>query len=62
MLNTEKINKDTVAVSFHPYEIMLRKSGRVYFGKEKTVVNIVDGTIYIHSDVAKEFGLEVKVM
>ena len=62
MLNTEKINKDTVAVSFHPYEIMLRKSGRAYFGKEETVASIVNGTLYIDVDVAKEFDLEVKVM
>lgn len=59
MLQTRKINKKLVAVSFEPTEIMLRKSGKVYFGKEKYLANIKDGKLYIHEDVAKEFGIEI---
>ena len=35
MLQTRKINKDTVAVSFDPTAILVRPSGKVYFGKEE---------------------------
>ena len=36
MLDTRKINRDTVAVSFHgPTEICLRPSGKAYYGKEE---------------------------
>lgn len=42
MLQTRKINKELVAVSFEPTEIMLRKSGKEYFGKEKYLAHMLN--------------------
>lgn len=59
MLQTRKINNDLCAVAFEPTEIMVRKSGKAYFGKEKYLAHIKNGKLYIHEDVAKEFGIEI---
>ena len=59
MLQTRKINNELCAVAFEPTEIMVRKCGKAYFGKEKVLVNIKDGKLYIYEDVAKEFGIEI---
>lgn len=59
MVESRIINKDTCAVSFNPTEILLRKRGKEYYGKEKSLVLIKDGKLYIRMDVAKEFGIEV---
>lgn len=62
MLQTRKINKELVAVAFEPTEIMIRKSGRDFFGKEKYLAQITDGKLYIYPDVAEEFGIEICVV
>lgn len=59
MVESRIINKDTCAVSFNPTEILLRKRGKEYYGKEKSLVLIKNGKLYIRMDVAKEFGIEV---
>ena len=59
MLQTRKINNGLCAVAFEPTEIMVRKSGKAYFGKEKMLARIKDGKLYIFEDVANEFGIEI---
>ena len=59
MLQTKKINKNSCAVSFEPTEIMVRKSGKAYFGTEKHIAVIKDNKLYIYPEVAKEYGLEI---
>ena len=59
MLQTKIINKESCAVSFEPTEIMIRKRGKAYYGKEKMLVSLEDGKLHIYIDVAKEFGIEI---
>ena len=59
MLQSKIIDEENCAVAFEPTEIMLRKRGRAYFGKEKTLVTLRNGKLYVYPDVAKEFGIEI---
>ena len=59
MLQTKIINDNTCAVAFSPTEIMVRKRGKAHFGEEKALAVLRDGKLYISTDVAKEFGIEV---
>lgn len=59
MLQTKIIDQENCAVAFEPTEIMLRKRGRAYFGKEKTLVSLRNGKLYVSKDAAKEFGIEI---
>lgn len=61
MLQTRKINKDTVAVSFEPTEILLRKSGKSYFGTETPLARVKDNKLIIDKKAAEKFGIEVLV-
>lgn len=61
MLQTKKISDDICAVSFGPTEIMVRKTGKSYFGTEKTLAAIRDGKLVVYEDVAREFGIEVQI-
>lgn len=61
MMQTRKIRKDLVAVSFAPTEIMLRNSGKQYYGKEKMLVHLVGDTVIIDKSVAREFGIVIKI-
>ena len=60
MLQTKKISDAAVAVSFDPTEILIRKSGKQYFGKEKALARITDGKLVIDESVAEEFGIEIE--
>lgn len=62
MLQTKKIRKDLVAVSFDPTKIMLRNSGKQYYGKERMLVRLVGDTLIVDEAVAKEFGILIKVV
>lgn len=59
MLQTKKVNKGLVAVAFSPNEIMIRKSGKVFYGTERTLACLLDGKLVIHEDVAEEFGIQL---
>lgn len=59
MLQTRKIGKENCAVAFYPNEIRIRRSGRVYYGTEKTLAVLIDGQLTIYEDVAKEFGIKI---
>ena len=59
MLQTKIIDKENCAVAFEPTEIMIRKRGRAYFGKEKALAMLRDGKLYISEETAKEFGIEI---
>lgn len=61
MLQTRKINKDTVLVSYDIPEIMIRKSGKAHYGAEEDLVVIKNNKIIIHADTAKKYGLTVEV-
>ena len=61
MLQTTKISKNLVAVTFDSKEILLRESGRAYFGKEKPVVTIESDRIVINKAVADQFGLTIEI-
>ena len=60
MLQTKKINKDVVAVAFDPSEILLRKSGREFIGKEEFLIRIRGNEVIIDAAVANKFGLTVE--
>lgn len=59
MLQTKKIGSDLCAVAFNPTEIMVRKSGKQYFGKEKTLVKLDNEGLLIDEEVAREFGIKI---
>lgn len=59
MLQAKKITSDLCAVAFDPTEIMVRQSGRQYFGKEKILVKLNGNKMMVDSAVAKEFGIEI---
>ncbi len=67
MLQTKKIRNKTksdggcVAVSFDPTEILLRKSGKTFYGSEERLTWIEDDTLYIDKSVADDFGLAIKL-
>lgn len=60
MLQTKKINKDVVAVAFDPSEILLRKSGKEFFGKEEFLVRIRGNKVIVDAAVANKFGLTIE--
>lgn len=62
MLQTKKVCKDTVAVSFSPTEILVRKSGKQYIGSEMGLVRLIGNKLYVDESVAREFGIEVSVV
>ena len=59
MLQSKIIDEENCAVAFEPIEIMIRKRGRAYFGKEKTLAVLKNGKLYISEETAKEFGIEI---
>lgn len=59
MLQTKKIGSGLCAVAFNPTEIMVRKSGKQYFGKEKMLVKLDDEGLVIDEEVAREFGIKI---
>ena len=59
MLQTKIISEDLCAVSFEPTEIMVRRRGKINYGTERTLVDIKDGKLFIHEDVAHAFGVEI---
>ena len=61
MLQSKIISKDACAVSWGPDEIMVRKRGRDYYGKEETLARIQDGKLIINCDVARKFGIIVNI-
>lgn len=61
MLQTRKINKDIVAVAFEPTEILVRKSGRDYYGSEAPLAKIKEGKLLVNAKVAKDFGIDIEV-
>ena len=61
MIQTKKIANGNVAVSFYPTAIMVRKSGKCNFGKEKELVRIDGDKLVINKSVAEEFQIEICV-
>ena len=63
MLQTAKLTPKSkvVAVSWSPTEILLRKSGKAYFGTEVPLCRIVGNVLEIDLNVAKEFGIETQI-
>ena len=61
MLQTKKINHSACAVAFEPTEIMLRKSGKQYFGTERPLAKLMDNTLVIDEGVAQEFDVAIKM-
>lgn len=59
MLQTKKIDKETVAVSFAPTEIYIRKSGKEYIRKEKCLIKIKGKEVIISQKVLEEFGFKL---
>lgn len=59
MLDTHKINKDTVAVAFQPEEILLRPSGKQFYGQEQQLAIIKGNQLIIDCAVADEFGIDI---
>ena len=61
MLNTRKIADDTVLVSSDPREILIRKSGRAEFNKEKVLITVTGDEITINKKTAEAFNLKIKI-
>lgn len=61
MLQTTKIAKNLVGVTFDAKEILLRESGKANFGTEKPVVTIESDRIVINKTVADQFGLTIEI-
>lgn len=60
MLQSKKLTKTMCAVSFGPEEILIRRSGKQYFGTEKALARISGDTLVINESVAKEFGIKIE--
>lgn len=61
MLQTKKVGKDLCAVAFDPTEILIRKSGKAYFGKELPLATLKDNTLVVDERVAQEFDIAIKL-
>ena len=61
MLQKRKINMDTVIVSYEIPEMMIRRSGKTYYGKEEELINIKNDKIIVNADVAKKYGLTIEI-
>lgn len=61
MIQTRKIGKGLVAVTFGPTERLVRKSGKAYFGQEKSIASVKDGVFKGDIDAARELGLATYV-
>lgn len=61
MIQTTKIAKNLVGVTFDAKEILLRESGKAYFGTEKPVVTVKSDRIVINKAVAERFGLAIEI-
>ena len=53
---------NVVAVSTEPTHIMLRKSGKKYYGSEDTLVSIDNGVVTVDTRIAIQYGLQVHVI
>lgn len=60
MIQRNRIGGDLCAVAFSANEIMVRKSGKQYYGKEKTLVKLLDGKLTIDMGVLQEFGIQIR--
>lgn len=60
MLQTKKISDDNVLVLFEPSEIMIRKSGKIHYGTERSLITFKDNKMVIHTDTAKEYGITIE--
>ena len=61
MIQTRKIGNGLVAVTFGPTELLVRKSGKAYFGQEKSLASVKDGVFKVDIDAARELGLATYV-
>ena len=61
MLQKRKINMDTVIVSYEISEMMIRRSGKTYYGTEEELINIKNDKIIVNADVAKKYGLTIEI-
>lgn len=61
MLQTKKVGKELCAVAFNPTEIMVRSSGKQFFGKEKTLARLSEDGFVVDEDVAKEYGVSIYI-
>ncbi|WP_027432306.1 hypothetical protein [Lachnospira multipara] len=62
MIQTTKIAKNLVGVTYNAKEILLRESGKEHFGYEKPVVTVKPTRIVINMAVAEKFGLTVEII
>lgn len=61
MFQKRKINMDTVIVSYEIPEMMIRRSGKTYYGTEEELINIKNDKIIVNADVAKKYGLTIEI-
>ena len=61
MFQTKKVSRNVVAVIQDATRILLRKSGRVYYGTEETAVLISDKKIIIDQTVVEKYGLSIEL-
>ena len=61
MLQTTKIAKDLVGVTFDSKELLIRKSGRKYFGTEEAIVTLEKDRIIVNKTIADKYGLLIDI-
>lgn len=61
MLQTRKIGNGLCAVSFDPTEILIRPSGKQYFGTERSLARVKDSKLIVDPAVARAFGITICV-
>lgn len=59
MLSSKKVANEVCAVAYSPTEILLRKSGKQYFGSEKALAKLDGTTLTVDETVAAEFGITI---
>ena len=62
MLQVKKISNSLCAVSFDPTEILIRKSGKIYFGTERPLARIEGEKLIIDTNVAEEYGMVIELV
>lgn len=62
MFTVNKISKDVVAVTYDSANVYLRKSGKKYYGTEKSAVKVTEDKVIIYKKVLDEFGLKIEIV
>ena len=60
MLMRNKCGNNVIAVANAANEILLRHSGKEFYGKEEELVYLTEGMLIINLDVAEKYGIKIE--